>query len=756
MACSTTTGMYLGVSTTICASGSASRSGNTVTISGSFSVSQSGSWNLNAIYAHVSGRTGWTRVKPYSNSGGTWSANFSFSFTDANAGSGTYTAIFQVYNNAESGAVGNQASVNFSASWGSNVSQPANPSIVLTGSTNTSLSFRLGESNWGNSAGRWEWWFDNSATHSGAADATYNLTPTSGYTWNGSADVSKTGLTSNRYYWTHLRVYNQYYNNPGGVSHSKWVTKPQPAVFSLTDTVIPATNYLPSTFSTRPQQGNGITFTDNGDGSIIINGQNDGSAASKFYLFSGTTAGDPPVVLEPGTYHFEAPPDNHINFTIYDGTTYKGVSGPYWEFTITEQKTYTMMSVDIARGSEAVFNNLTYTPKLYDDKGEVHTKAINWEQWTGNGDLELRIGYHLDEGDNNAPLEDTWERLQAIPSGTVAQTVSGSKALGELKAGQTYSLFLLTTNATFSNDGSGRTDIQKISFTTDFPPSADLSCEWNDVRDTLNITAVASPGTDEVQVSYGYTATEHIVVNGINGKTVKTGKIQYPNHGTGQVLYVSTRLRASGNWTDWTRPQAYPVPNPILGIITLPHGEQLNIIDIIEKKVSGKNLFVFPNPITTWPVSQASDYTRVGDNELSTVFTKQANSGGVTCFAQTQIYRLRPNTTYTLSYRMTKNVDAELNECGRVRPRIDGVWSATLFPENVSGDRYRLQFTTGPVGETQFAFYQYHDEMTLGGSGTISWRNIQLERGEEETSFTPYSAQIITSKWKNGKRVRLN
>ena len=195
MGCVNTTGMYLNINTQICASGSASRSGNTVTISGSFSVKQTNSWNLNAIYAHVSGRTGWVKVKPYGNSGGTWSANFSFSFTDANAGSATYTAIFQVYNNAESGGVGNTASTTFSASWASAVSAPANPSITLRESTDKSLAWRLHESNWGNSAGRWEWWFTNTNSYSGAADSTYNYTPTSGYTTNGTADVSKSNLT---------------------------------------------------------------------------------------------------------------------------------------------------------------------------------------------------------------------------------------------------------------------------------------------------------------------------------------------------------------------------------------------------------------------------------------------------------------------------------------------------------------------------------------------------------------------------------
>lgn len=124
MSCTTTTAMYLNVSTEICASASASRSGNTVTVSGTFTVTQGNSWNYNAIYAYVDGHTSWTRVKPYVQSGGTWYADFSFSFTDSGSGNPTYTAIFQVWNNAETGTVGGSASTTFSVSYPSGATAP--------------------------------------------------------------------------------------------------------------------------------------------------------------------------------------------------------------------------------------------------------------------------------------------------------------------------------------------------------------------------------------------------------------------------------------------------------------------------------------------------------------------------------------------------------------------------------------------------------------------------------------------------------
>lgn len=764
MGCVNTTGMYLNVNTQICASGSASRSGNTVTVSGSFSCSQSNSWNLNAIYAHVSGRTGWVKVKPYSNSGGSWSANFSFSFTDANAGSATYTAIFQVYNNAESGGVGNTASTTFSASWASAVSQPANPSITLRESTNTSLAWRLHESNWGNSAGRWEWWFTNTNSYSGAADSTYNYTPTSGYTWNGTADVSKTNLTSNRVYWVHLRVYNQHYNNPGGVASSSWATKPQPGVFSVNDAVISATNYLPFPYSARPQQGNGITFTDNGDGSITLNGQNDGSAASKFYLFSGTTAGDPPITLEPGTYHFEAPPDDKIGFTVYDGTTYKGVNGPNWEFTITEQKTYTMMSVDVAKGSTANFNNVTFTPKLLDDKGEVKTKAIHWEQWTGNADFELRVNYRIEEGDRTTPAEDTWTRIATIPAGAGSreQTKTGDFNLTNLGMGKTYTVFLMTDNGNGHPEaGSGRTPVQRIVFTTDFPPDPELVAEWNDVRDTLNITATAAPQADEIQVCYGYNRNERIVINGINGKTSKTGKIQYPNHGEGQVLYIATRTRSGTNWTTWSEPVTYAVPNPILGILALPNGEKLNIIDIVEKKIGGKNLLRASDSETyshggvdTTIFNNDTDKLRIVVNGEITLRQNNGVWDGYWATISTRRnFTLSPGT-YTMTISQPLNGSFTLiGYTNGQRPRCpNGTTWCDPFAI-AAGQTSKTVTLTEPM-----TFGTMYISRPENSDHLVDWDfKIQLTKGDQpDTVFAPYEPGHVTPKWKNGQRVFKN
>lgn len=147
----TTTGMYLGVSTYIRAYGSVTRiNSSTIRVSGTYQVTQSNSWNLNAIYAWSSG-SGAVRVKPYSNGGGTWTAGFSYD-VGVSASAGTYNGAvgFQVYNNAESGGVGNAAYLNFSASYGEGYTSPSTPSVSIKSKTYNSATFSVSISSYGN------------------------------------------------------------------------------------------------------------------------------------------------------------------------------------------------------------------------------------------------------------------------------------------------------------------------------------------------------------------------------------------------------------------------------------------------------------------------------------------------------------------------------------------------------------------------------------------------------------------------------
>lgn len=228
MACKYTTSMYLGVGTTICASISCSRSGSTINVWGSASVSQGNAWNLNAIYACVDGGTGWFRVKPYTNSGGSWESGFSFSFSDNNAGSRGYTVWFAVYNNAESGSVGSWDSVYVDFSYGANYTAPATPTatnLVSDGTAHKAYS-KVQGNGWGTNCSRRNF----EIICGGSIKASdYNNSPASMY-WTlptGSNNTSACGVNT----WYGRAVNNQVLWTD---SSAKYVASPSAPIMSYT------------------------------------------------------------------------------------------------------------------------------------------------------------------------------------------------------------------------------------------------------------------------------------------------------------------------------------------------------------------------------------------------------------------------------------------------------------------------------------------------------------------------------------------
>jgi hypothetical protein len=107
---------------------------------------------------------------------------------------------------------------------------------------------------------------------------------------------------------------------------------------------------------------NGITFTDNGDGTITINGQNDGSGNSFFYFRLNA-----PITLKAGTYIGSMP--NGMQFMAVT------VSGQYIAFNnakIFEEDTQiNSMYLQAAKGSTTIFENVIAYPML--EKGSTKT-----------------------------------------------------------------------------------------------------------------------------------------------------------------------------------------------------------------------------------------------------------------------------------------------------------------------------------------------------------------------------------------------
>lgn len=147
-------------------------------------------------------------------------------------------------------------------------------------------------------------------------------------------------------------------------------------------------NLVPYPYYETTHTEDGITWTDNGDGTLIANGTNDTSSGSEFLLFSNTER-----ILEAGDYIINGIPDGASNDTYHIFLNYY-INGTYsksikfkaeTEFTLSEDdiETYTfLLGVRVMDGMTV--NNLTFKPmirraEIADDTWEPYAPSVRTE-----------------------------------------------------------------------------------------------------------------------------------------------------------------------------------------------------------------------------------------------------------------------------------------------------------------------------------------------------------------------------------------
>lgn len=108
---------------------------------------------------------------------------------------------------------------------------------------------------------------------------------------------------------------------------------------------------------------NGITFTRNSDGSLTLNGTNDGVNNSAYY-FHNELAGGEPLTLEVGETYTAADFENEdIMFVFFTGEFYRKKDGQ--TFTATEDEhVFSQVYIQIPKGNTTKFENYTINPTL--------------------------------------------------------------------------------------------------------------------------------------------------------------------------------------------------------------------------------------------------------------------------------------------------------------------------------------------------------------------------------------------------------
>lgn len=122
------------------------------------------------------------------------------------------------------------------------------------------------------------------------------------------------------------------------------------------------------------------------------------------------------------------------------------------------------------------------------------------------------------------------------------------------------------------------------------PPAPEY--EWNDDRTALVVTIKAnSDYATYMQAKWGYDDTVSSTLwRGATGSTPVTSQwsqtvsIPYPDHGSGQFIYLKVRSRYMNNTWEDGDVFAVPVANPILGVAIYPNSTKKYIVDIVEHK----------------------------------------------------------------------------------------------------------------------------------------------------------------------------
>ena len=151
---------------------------------------------------------------------------------------------------------------------------------------------------------------------------------------------------------------------------------------------------------------NGITFDVNEDGTIIINGQNNGNGNSAFSLTSINN-----YSLPSGKYYMINPQNSSITFVAYDGSTYNSM-GSYnnYSLTLSEQKNI-WLYIQIPKDDTTTFENFKIYPMLstmpdltsndYEQYGASPSPDYPSAIKNITGNIELKATNGLEETDEN-------------------------------------------------------------------------------------------------------------------------------------------------------------------------------------------------------------------------------------------------------------------------------------------------------------------------------------------------------------------
>lgn len=133
-------------------------------------------------------------------------------------------------------------------------------------------------------------------------------------------------------------------------------------------------NLMPLTATPGSTTSNGVTFTVEEDGTLTVNGKNNGRGNSSRDIFRDNTN---KLKLKAGTYRFVPPQNSNIGFVFHVGTSYYDFeSNNSWTRTFESDMEVEHIYIQVRRNNTAQFTNTKAYPMLTTME---HPTAADWE-----------------------------------------------------------------------------------------------------------------------------------------------------------------------------------------------------------------------------------------------------------------------------------------------------------------------------------------------------------------------------------------
>lgn len=433
----------------------------------------------------------------------------------------------------------------------------------------------------------------------------------------------------------------------------------------------------------------GITFTAASDGSVTLNGTNDGTANSAYYIrYSDSSS----LQFEAGTYYFIPPSDTNVVYAMYDGTSYYDFdSSNNYSRTFPTAKNIRYIYIQVRRGNTTVFNNLKIYPMLTTSPNPTES---DYEPYVG-GIPAPNPGYP-----------------QAVQTVTGEQTV---KITGKN---------LFDINESSKGIYASTMDIAGDSITVTQASSNANALGW-----------ISIPNSDDL---LGKTAT--ISVQSFVSGSGSTGPRIMVGASTGREVYT-LRPTSSEKSATFTFPSSYPTSangfrlyfyantantGGAVGAYSSYSQVQLEVGTAATSYDSyhlqsytinlGKNLF-----------NKSDTSTQLPNTYINTTGVLQAGTNTGTVFAKCQ-----PNATYTVS----KSLSARFIIGETATLPADGVTVSNIIRDDTAT---HLTITTGPTAQYIVVFCHHSsDTMTLAEIAAT----VQIEAGSVASQYASYFTPI--------------